>query len=110
MICERLTSGRLTGIDRSAAMVAAASKRNAAAIEAGLAEFLVGNLEGVDLGDRRFDKILAARIGLFQREPERAHALASRWLASRAGFLVLRRSQTFVARTPLRRGGSDGVA
>ena len=38
-------------------------------------------LEDVDLGERRFDAILAVRVGLFHREPERARALAERWLA-----------------------------
>ena len=41
----------------------------------------MASLEDVDLGGRRFDRILAVRVGLFHREPERARALASRWLA-----------------------------
>jgi ubiquinone/menaquinone biosynthesis C-methylase UbiE len=65
----------LTAIDRSAKMIAAARKRNPGG------EFIVASLEDADLGDRRFDRILAARVGLFHREPERAQALASRWLA-----------------------------
>jgi ubiquinone/menaquinone biosynthesis C-methylase UbiE len=81
LICERLAGGSLTAIDRSPKMIEAARRRNAAHVETGVAEFLVGDLEDVDLGERRFDKILAARIGLFHREPERAHALAERWLA-----------------------------
>ena len=80
-VCERLDGGRLTAVDRSPAMIDAAARRNAAYVEAGTAEFLVGDLEDVDLGRRRFDRIFAVRVGLFRREPERAHALASRWLA-----------------------------
>jgi ubiquinone/menaquinone biosynthesis C-methylase UbiE len=80
MVCERLTSGRLTAIDRSPKMIAAAARRNAAHVEAGRAEFLVGELEALDLGERRFDRIFAVRVGLFHREPERARALAERWL------------------------------
>jgi ubiquinone/menaquinone biosynthesis C-methylase UbiE len=80
-VCERLTTGRLTAIDRSPKMIEAASRRNAAYVEAGTAEFLVATLEELDLGDRRFDKVLAVRVGLFHREPERAHDLAARWLA-----------------------------
>jgi ubiquinone/menaquinone biosynthesis C-methylase UbiE len=79
LVCER--GGRLTAIDRSPKMIAAAAKRNAAYVEAGSAEFLLGSLEELDLGDRRFDKIFAVRVGLFHREPERAHRLAERWLA-----------------------------
>jgi hypothetical protein len=43
--------------------------------------FLVAELEQMHLGDRRFDTIFAVRVGLFHREPERARALAERWLA-----------------------------
>jgi ubiquinone/menaquinone biosynthesis C-methylase UbiE len=81
MVCERLDGGRLTAIDRSPKMIEAAHKRNAAFVEAGKAEFLVQKLENMDLGDRRFDVIFAVRVGLFHREPERARALAERWLA-----------------------------
>lgn len=81
LVCERLTTGRLTAIDRSPKMIDAAARRNARHVTAGTAEFLVATLEDADLGDRRFDRIFAVRVGLFHREPERAHALAARWLA-----------------------------
>jgi ubiquinone/menaquinone biosynthesis C-methylase UbiE len=80
-VCERLERGRLTAIDRSPKMIEAAARRNAAYVEAGTAEFLVAELEDMDLGDRRFDTIFAVRVGLFHREPERTRALAERWLA-----------------------------
>jgi ubiquinone/menaquinone biosynthesis C-methylase UbiE len=81
LVCERLGSGRLTAVDRSAKMIQAATRRNAAHVEAGRAEFLVAALEQLDLGDRRFDKIFAVRVGLFHREPERARGLAESWLS-----------------------------
>ena len=62
-------------------MIEAAKRRNAQYIEAGTAEFLVASLEDVDLGDRRFDKIFAVRVGLFHRDPDRAYGIAERWLA-----------------------------
>jgi hypothetical protein len=62
-------------------MIEAATLRNAEYVEAGKAEFLVASLEDADLGDRRFDKIFAARVALFDREPDRARSLAERWLA-----------------------------
>ena len=79
-VLERLTSGRLTALDRSAKMVAAAERRNAQYVEAGRAEFIVGSLEELDLGARRYDVAFAVRVGLFHREPERARELAKRWL------------------------------
>lgn len=80
-VCERLESGRLTAIDRSRKMIEAARRRNAEHVEAGLAEFLVAELEHLDLGEVRFDKVFAVRVGLFHREPERARALVEPWLA-----------------------------
>lgn len=35
----------------------------------------------MNLGDRRFDRIFAVRVGLFQRESEHARALVAKWLA-----------------------------
>jgi ubiquinone/menaquinone biosynthesis C-methylase UbiE len=80
-VCERLEGGRLTAIDRSPKMIAAAARRNSAHVEAGAAEFIVASLEDLDLGERRFDKIFAVRVGLFHREPDRARGLAAPWLA-----------------------------
>lgn len=82
LVVERLgADGRYTGIDRSAAMVRAAAGRNAGAVEHERAEFLVTALEDADLGARRFDLVLAVRVGLFHREPQRARALLEPWLA-----------------------------
>ena len=80
-VCERLDGGRLTAVDRSPKMIAAAETRNARFVADGRAEFVVASLEELDLGERRFDRIFAVRVGLFHREPERARALAERWLA-----------------------------
>jgi ubiquinone/menaquinone biosynthesis C-methylase UbiE len=89
MVCERLETGRLTAIDRSAKMVDAAARRNAEYVETGRAEFLVATLEDADLGERRFDKIFAVRVGLFHREPARARALAEQWLAQGGTLLAV---------------------
>jgi ubiquinone/menaquinone biosynthesis C-methylase UbiE len=89
MVCERLESGRLTAIDRSPKMIEAAARRNASYVEAGVAEFLVMTLEELDLGERRFDKVFAVRVGLFHREPARARALAERWLAPGGTLLAV---------------------
>ena len=63
-------------------MIEAAERRNAEHVDAGTAEFLVAELEQLDLGERRFDKVFAVRVGLFHREPERARALVEPWLAA----------------------------
>ena len=88
LVCERLAEGHLVAIDRSPKMIEAARRRNAAWIEAGKAEFLVGTLEELDLGERRFEKVFAVRVGLFHREPVRARRLAERWLAPGGAVLA----------------------
>jgi ubiquinone/menaquinone biosynthesis C-methylase UbiE len=80
-VCQRLEGGHLTAVDRSPRMIEAATRRNAEYVAAGKAEFLAASLEELDLGDRRFDKIFAVRVGLFDRDPDRAHALVEPWLA-----------------------------
>ena len=85
---ERATAGYLIAIDRSP-KIHAATRRNAAYVEAGKAEFLPARLEDVDLGDRRFDKIFAVRVGLFARQPQRAHSIVERWLAPGGTVLVV---------------------
>ena len=80
-VCERLEGGRLTAVDRSPKMIEAARRRNAEHVGAGRAEFFVAELENLALGERRFDKVFAVRVGLFHREPERARALVEPWLA-----------------------------
>jgi ubiquinone/menaquinone biosynthesis C-methylase UbiE len=80
-LCERLTGGHLTAVDRSPKMIDAAARRNAEHVAAGRAEFLVAELEDLALGERHFDLVLAVRVGLFHREPERARALVAPWLA-----------------------------
>ena len=88
-VCERLDSGLLTAVDRSPKMVEAAARRNAEHVRSGRAEFLVAHLEELDLGDRRFDKIFAVRVGLFHREPERARGIVERWLAPGGTLLTV---------------------
>ena len=72
---------KLTAVDRSPKMIEAATRRNASWVAAGMAEFLVMELEALDLGERRFDTVLAVRVGLFHRDPQRARGFAEAWLA-----------------------------
>lgn len=80
--CARVgPGGQVTAVDRSATAVTQASKRLAGEIAAGRVEVLRRDLEDLDLGDRTFDVVLAVRVGLFRRDPDRAHALVAPWLA-----------------------------
>ena len=62
-------------------MIEAAARRNAAYVDAGRAQFIVATFEDMDLGNRRFEKIFAVRVGLFHRDPEGARRIAQSWLA-----------------------------
>ena len=64
-----LGGGRYVGVDRSPKMVAAAARRNAAAVDDGRATFLVGEVPDVDLGAATFDCILAARVAAMVDAP-----------------------------------------
>ena len=81
LVCAQLVEGRYTGVDRSARMVEAAARRNAAAVQQGRAEFLVADLTALDLGDRRFDLAFAVRVAAFHRDPERTRELIGPWLS-----------------------------
>ena len=82
IVCGRLGEGGfLTAVDRSPKMISAAERRNAEWVGAGKAEFLVRELEDLDLGDRRFDLVFAVRVGLLHREPERGRRLIQPYLA-----------------------------
>jgi ubiquinone/menaquinone biosynthesis C-methylase UbiE len=94
LVCERLGDGMYTGVDRSPKMVEAARRRNAVNVEAGRAEFLEMRLEALELGERRFERIFAVRVGLFHREPARARALLERWLAPGGTMLAVFDSPT----------------
>jgi SAM-dependent methyltransferase len=69
LLCERLVEGRLTAIDRSAAMVAAARRRNRACIADGRAVIRRLALAEADLAPASFDRVLAVQVNVFWLEP-----------------------------------------
>ncbi len=80
-VCERLVDGELVAIDRSAAMIAAATRRNAEHVAAGRVTLQVAELRSFDPGERRFDKVFAIRVGVFTRgDPKQEFAALVRLL------------------------------
>ena len=65
LVLDRLVTGTYTGIDRSAAMIAAAARRNAAAVTAGRASFVEAAVEDLTLAP--FDRLFAARVAALVR-------------------------------------------
>jgi SAM-dependent methyltransferase len=72
LVCERLTTGTITAIDRSRKMIEMATRRNREHVDAGRALFEAIALEDADLGDRRFDKVFAFNVAPFWQQSERA--------------------------------------
>jgi SAM-dependent methyltransferase len=89
LICERLgPAGRITAIDRSQKMIAAASRRNRWHVESGRAVLKAVALEDADLGDQRFDKVFAFNVAPFWLEPNEALAVVRAHLAPRGAVYV----------------------
>jgi ubiquinone/menaquinone biosynthesis C-methylase UbiE len=88
-ICEQLTTGSYTGIDRSQKMIDAATKRNQRFVSEGKAQFLMQELEELNLGVQQFDKILAVRVRLFHTEPDHARQIIEKYLAPHGSITVI---------------------
>src|SRR3954470_16350482 len=72
LVCERLTTGTITAIDRSPKMIEMAARRNRAHVDAGRAVLEAVALEDADLSDRRFEKVFASNAALFWQQPQAA--------------------------------------
>src|SRR5947199_1656298 len=72
LVCERLTTGTITAIDRSPKMIEMATRRNREHVDAGRAVLEAIALEEADFRDRRFDKAFAFNVAPFWQQPEAA--------------------------------------
>jgi len=88
LICEQLTSGHLTAIDRSEAMVQAARERNRPHIESGKAEILHHDLLDSKLPAGSFDKVFLFNINAFWMDPVSELAEINRVLKSAGEFFI----------------------
>jgi SAM-dependent methyltransferase len=72
LVCDRLTTGTITAIDRSPKMIEMAMRRNREHVDAGRAELQAVALEDADLAERRFDKVFAFNVAPFWLQSEAA--------------------------------------
>src|SRR3954462_14053949 len=72
LVCEKLTTGTITAIDRSPKMIEMATRRNRDQVDAGRAALEAVALEDADFGDRRFDKAFAFNVAPFWLQPKAA--------------------------------------
>jgi SAM-dependent methyltransferase len=105
LVCERLTSGRITAIDRSKKMIEMATRRNREHVARGRAVLKTAALEKADFGDERFDKVFAFNVAPFWLQPKEALGIV-RW-ASRPRWsgLSLLGCSPHAARPSSRPGG-----
>jgi SAM-dependent methyltransferase len=81
LVCERLTTGTIVGIDRSSKMIEVARRRNREHVDAGRAVLEAVALEDANLGGRRFDKVFAFNVAPFWLQPEAAFGVVREHLA-----------------------------
>jgi ubiquinone/menaquinone biosynthesis C-methylase UbiE len=81
LVCERLTSGRITAIDRSEKMIELAARRNREHLAGGRAVLTTAALETADFGDERFDKVFAFNVAPFWLQPKEALGIVRRYLS-----------------------------
>src|SRR3954452_12747374 len=88
LVCERLTTGTISAIDRSPKMIEMATRRNREHVDAGRAVLEAVALEDADLGDRRFDKIYAFNVAPFWLQPGPAFGAVREHLADGGAFYL----------------------
>src|SRR5215210_3475001 len=88
LVCERLTSGRITAIDRSKKMIEMAARRNREHVAGVSAVLKTATLEKADFGEERFDKVFAFNVAPFWLQPKEALGIVRRHLA-RDGAMYL---------------------
>ena len=81
LVCERLTSGRITAIDRSEKMIEIAAHRNRDHVVGGRAVLKAAALEEADFEDERFDKVFAFNVAPFWLQPKKALGIVGRQLS-----------------------------
>ncbi|MFE1248133.1 SAM-dependent methyltransferase [Streptomyces sp. NPDC058766] len=89
LLLDRLTTGTVTAVDRSATAVEAARRRHHEAVADGRAVFHLLSLADADFPAGSFDRILAVNVNLFWTGPTDAERTAlRRWLTPH-GLLCL---------------------
>ena len=89
LICTRLVEGRMVGIDRSATMITAATKKNRQHIADGRARFLPVALKDAAFPGELFNKVVAVNVNVFWLRPEKELAAIHALLAPKATLYLV---------------------
>ena len=87
-IAQKLTSGKITAIDQSQAMIAMASRRNKDFIAAEKVVLLTGKLAEIQLPVQVYDKIFAFNVSVFWKNPVRELQIIASHLKQDGAFYV----------------------
>jgi SAM-dependent methyltransferase len=88
LLAERLAAGVVVGVDRSATMAAAASRRNRTAVQEGRVRLLAASLADADLTGPAFDAVVAFNVRAFWTPPAPEWDVVARVLAPHGRVLV----------------------
>jgi SAM-dependent methyltransferase len=88
LLAARLGSGLVVGIDRSATLVAAASRRNRAAVDEGRVRLQTSTLAAADLVGQEFDVVVSFNVRAFWTPPAPEWDVVARVLSPHGRVLV----------------------
>lgn len=88
LLLERLGAGLVVGVDRSATMVAAASRRNRAAVDEGRVRLQASTLVDADLVGQEFDVVVSFNVRAFWTPPAPEWDAVARVLSPHGRVLV----------------------
>ena len=100
LVCERLTTGTITAIDRSPKMIEMATRRNRGHVDAGRATLRAVALEQADLGERHFDTIFAFNVAPFWLQPQAALGAVGKRLGPAGAVYVFWDARHFAPERP----------
>jgi SAM-dependent methyltransferase len=90
LVCDRLTTGHLTAVDRSATAVARAAARNADHVARGRLTLVESTVDGLALPAASVTKVFAVNVNVFwTRVPDRELAVLREVLAPGGSLYVL---------------------
>jgi trans-aconitate methyltransferase len=89
LVCDRLATGTITAVDRSAKAIAQAERRNAAHVTSGRAAFRTESLEDLPPGGAPYDKVFAVNVNLFWTKDPAPELALLRSLLTPTGSLHL---------------------
>jgi SAM-dependent methyltransferase len=104
LVCERLDGGRITAVDRSAKMIAAAGKRTR--IHADKVRLVQASLDEADLGDEVYDKVFAIHVAALH-EPGRALEVVRERLAPGGRFYLFSQAPGWRTAEPAERFAAE---